>query len=118
METLIIFVGLFFAVLGIGLGGFGGTFGLDWWLALPLGTLSFVLGVVLIVAGLGLVMIGERQVGVVVKKFSSRSLPAGRLVAINGEAGYQADTLAPGWHFGYWPWQFSVMKAPVIIIPQ
>jgi uncharacterized membrane protein YqiK len=118
METLIIFVGMLFAALSFGLGVLGWTGGMDWWLAWPLAFLSGSLGVVLIVAGLGLVMIGERQVGVVVKKFSNRSLPAGRLVALNGEAGYQADTLAPGWHFGYWPWQFNVMKAPVIIIPQ
>lgn len=67
---------------------------------------------------LGLVVISEREVGIVVKKFSTKSLPAGRLVALNGEAGYQADTLAPGWHFGYWLWQFNVMKVPVISIPQ
>ena len=67
---------------------------------------------------LGLVVIGERQVGVVVKKFSRKALPAGSLVALRGEAGYQADTLAPGWHFGYWPWQFTVLKVPVVVIPQ
>ena len=42
---------------------------------------------------LGVVFIRERQVGVVVKKFGSRSLPPGRLIALAGEAGYQADTL-------------------------
>src|SRR5207248_4631289 len=67
---------------------------------------------------LGLVVIGERQVGIVVKKFSSRALAPGHLVALNGEAGYQADTLAPGWHFFYWFWQYSVEKASVIEIPQ
>ncbi|MEP7357600.1 MAG: SPFH domain-containing protein, partial [Anaerolineales bacterium] len=35
-----------------------------------------------------------------------------------GEAGYQADTLAPGWHFFYWAWQYTVIKARVIQIPQ
>ncbi len=44
----------------------------------------------------GLVVIREREVGIVVRKFSRRGLPAGRLVALDGEAGYQADTLAPG----------------------
>ena len=67
---------------------------------------------------LGLVVIGERQVGIVVKKFSGRALAPGHLIALNGEAGYQADTLAPGWHFFYWFWQYSVEKAPVIDIPQ
>ncbi len=68
----------------------------------------------------GLVVIGEREVGIVVKKFSlkGRGLPPGRLIALDGEAGYQADTLAPGWHWGYWPWQFSVRKEAVTIVPQ
>ncbi|HLO86137.1 MAG TPA: flotillin family protein [Nostocaceae cyanobacterium] len=68
----------------------------------------------------GLVVIGEREVGIVVKKFavSGKGLPPGRLIALNGEAGLQADTLAPGWHWGYWPWQFSVKKEPVIVVPQ
>ena len=67
---------------------------------------------------LGVVVIGERQVGVVVKKFSSRALPVGRLIALDGEAGYQAETLPPGVHFGYWRWQYSVAKAPLTVIPQ
>lgn len=65
----------------------------------------------------GLVVINEKEVGVVVKKFGP-SLPAGRHVALKGEAGYQAATLAPGWHFGYHPWRFSVKKVPVVRIPQ
>jgi uncharacterized membrane protein YqiK len=66
----------------------------------------------------GAVFIRERQVGIVVKKFGARSLPAGGLIALAGEAGYQADTLAPGLHFGYWPWQYRVIKEPVITVPQ
>ncbi|NDJ21494.1 flotillin family protein [Nostoc sp. B(2019)] len=68
----------------------------------------------------GLVVIGEREVGIVVKKFavSGRGLPAGRLIALNGEAGLQADTLAPGWHWGHWPWQYSVRKESVVVVPQ
>lgn len=68
----------------------------------------------------GLVVISEREVGIVVKKFSlsGRGLPAGGLIALEGEAGYQADTLAPGWHWGYWPWQFSVRKESVTVVPQ
>ena len=68
----------------------------------------------------GLVVIGEREVGIVVKKFSvsGRGLAAGRLIALEGEAGYQADTLAPGWHWGYWSWQYSVRKEQAIVVPQ
>ena len=53
-------------------------------------------GGLLLTVVLGVVVINERQVGVVVKKFSGRGLPPGQLVALHGEAGYQADTLAPG----------------------
>ncbi|MFM9156635.1 MAG: flotillin family protein, partial [Dolichospermum sp.] len=68
----------------------------------------------------GLVVIGEREVGIVVRKFTffGKVLPPNRLIALNGEAGLQADTLAPGWHWGYWPWQYAVKKEPVIIVPQ
>jgi uncharacterized membrane protein YqiK len=66
---------------------------------------------------LGVVVIRETQVGVVIKKFGPRSLPAGRLIALDDEAGYQADTLPPGVHFGYGFWQYSVAKAPVIVVP-
>ncbi len=68
----------------------------------------------------GLVVIGEREVGIVVRKFtfSGKGLPADRLIALNNEAGLQADTLAPGWHWGYWPWQYSVKKESVIVVPQ
>jgi uncharacterized membrane protein YqiK len=66
----------------------------------------------------GLIVIGEREVGIVVKKFSTKSLPAGSLIALKGEAGLQADTLAPGWHFGYFPWQYSIQKETVVIISQ
>lgn len=85
------------------------------WGILPL----LLLGSAMAVAfATGLVIIGEQEVGIVVKKFSARSLPAGRLIALNGEAGYQADTLAPGWHWGFWPWQYGVRKESMIVVPQ
>src|SRR5436190_2070298 len=67
---------------------------------------------------LGSVLIQERQVGIVVKRFGTRALPPGRFVALGGEAGYQADTLAPGLHFGYWRWQYRIIKASVTVVPQ
>jgi uncharacterized membrane protein YqiK len=67
---------------------------------------------------LGVVFIRERQVGIIIKKFGARSLPPGRLIAVGGEAGYQAETLAPGLHFGYFRWQYRIIKAPVTVVPQ
>ncbi len=75
----------------------------------------------LVLAGpllLGVVLIRERQVGIVVKRFASHSLPPGHLIALAGEAGYQADTLAPGLHFRYWRWQYSITKVPAVVVPQ
>lgn len=79
--------------------------------------LSTILGLSMIYWLLGAVMIDERQVGIVIKRFASRSLPPGRLLALEGEAGYQADTLSPGLHFGYWRWQFQILKVPVTEVP-
>lgn len=64
----------------------------------------------------GWVLIREDQVGHVVKKVSSKQLPQGRIVAINGEAGYQARTLGPGVHLWLWPFMYRVDKKPVVTI--
>jgi uncharacterized membrane protein YqiK len=67
---------------------------------------------------LGAVLIRERQVGIVVKRFGGRGLEPGHFIALGGEAGYQADTLAPGLYFGYWRWQYRILKVPVTVVPQ
>lgn len=76
-----------------------------------------LLGSILLIVVVGIVIIGERQVGIVIKKFSRHNLPAGRLIALNGEAGYQADTLSPGLHFGFPRWMYTIKKIPVVQIP-
>jgi uncharacterized membrane protein YqiK len=73
---------------------------------------------VLFIVRSGFVLIRERQVGIVIKRFAAKSLPPGRLIALADEAGFQADTLAPGLHFGYWPWQYRIVKASVTVVPQ
>lgn len=92
--------------------------GLPWWLYT--GGMIFVGVVFLPQLGwvAGLIVVGDREVGIITKKFSARSLTPGHLIALNGEAGLQADTLAPGWHFGFFPWQYSIRKEPVVVIPQ
>jgi uncharacterized membrane protein YqiK len=81
------------------------------------GMLGIVVGIVVIRYMLGIVRIREDQVGIVVKKFSSKPLAAGSLIALNGEAGYQAETLPPGLHFGYWVWQYQVEKIRMTVVP-
>ncbi len=65
---------------------------------------------------LGLITIGEGQAGLLIKRFGP-PLPPGRIVALNHEAGYQARMLPPGWHFGYWVWQYKVIRVPLVIVP-
>jgi uncharacterized membrane protein YqiK len=68
----------------------------------------------------GVVIVPNDSVGVVTKKFAvgpHRNLPDGRIIALHGEAGYQADTLTPGLHIGLWPWQFNVELVKFLTIP-
>jgi len=53
-----------------------------------------LVGLLFLSTFLGLVVINERQVGIVVKNSPAAACPR-QLVALHGEAGYQADTLAP-----------------------
>jgi uncharacterized membrane protein YqiK len=81
-------------------------------------SVSIILMLALFILASSYVVIRERQVGIVVKRFANRTLPPGHLIALNGEAGYQADTLAPGVHFGYWLWQYRIIKVPITVVPQ
>jgi hypothetical protein len=60
---------------------------------------------------LGIVVIDELEIGVVTNKFARTSLGAGRLIALEAEAGLQADTLAPSWHFFYGPGNMPLTKS-------
>ncbi len=69
----------------------------------------------------GMVIVPEDRVGLVTKKFElfgkDKQLPDGRILAIRGEAGYQAKALAPGLYWRMWPWQFGVQMQPFTVIP-
>ena len=69
----------------------------------------------------GIVIVPDNRIGVVTKKFAlfgtHRRLPDGRIIALNGEAGYQADTLPPGLHVGLWPWQYAVDSVEFFTVP-
>ena len=61
-----------------------------------IGVIVIILSAVAFAASRMLVVrIQEHEVGIVIKKWGNASLPAHRLVALHGEAGLQADTLAP-----------------------
>ena len=78
-----------------------------------------ILGVIALFELLGLRYIPNDRVGVVEKLWSPKgSVTEGRILALNGEAGYQADVLRGGFHFGYWRWQFRIHKLPLVTVPQ
>jgi uncharacterized membrane protein YqiK len=76
----------------------------------------------LILRFFGVVIIPQDCIGIINKKFvllgGHRTLPDGQIIALNGEAGYQADTLAPGIHFLLWPWQYAVTLQKFIAISE
>ena len=60
-------------------------------------------------------VIKEDESGLVIKRFG-QPLASGRIIALNGEAGYQATLLSPGWHFGLWRWQYKVERIPMVVV--
>jgi len=63
--------------------------------------------------------IPHNRVGVVEKLWSSQgSLSEGQIISLAGEAGYQAQLLRGGLHFGYWRWQYRIHKTRLVTIPQ
>jgi len=70
----------------------------------------------------GMVIVPEDRIGLVTKKFvlfgSNKELPDGRIIATQGEAGFQAKTLAPGLYFGMWFWQYDVTMEAFTVIPE
>src|SRR5690349_23348082 len=70
----------------------------------------------------GLFIVPEDSVAIITKKFvlfgAHKTLPDGRIIALNGEAGFQADTLAPGLHWWLWPWQYEVTTSRFLTIPE
>src|SRR5690242_19809713 len=69
----------------------------------------------------GIIVVPEDKIGLVTVKFvlfgEHKQLPQGHIIATKGEAGYQAQTLAPGIYYGYWFWQYDILLQPLTIIP-
>ncbi len=71
---------------------------------------------------LGVVIVPENKIGLVTKKFAlfgiNTQLPSGSFIALKGEAGFQAQTLAPGLYFWKWIWQYEITLQPLLIVPE
>lgn len=70
----------------------------------------------------GVIIVPDDSIGTVTKKFvifgANSKLPDGQIVALEGEAGFQADSLSPGLHWGLWPWQYAIELVKFTVIPQ
>ena len=91
------------------------------WLIIPLLAVVFYKFTLRVL--FGMVSIPEDRIGLITKKFvlfgKDRSLPDGKIIALKGEAGFQADTLAPGYlGWGYWVWQYRIDFVPFVQIPK
>src|SRR5437899_11014769 len=58
-----------------------------------------------------IVVIGPREIGLVVKRLSRSHNTTDTPIAFSGEAGYQAELLMPGVRFKLWP-THGVMRYP------
>src|SRR5258708_4351136 len=95
--------------------------GIDWLSSLG-STALVAIGVLVTIMAfvwLSLRYIPHNSVAVVEKLWSlSGSVPEGRILALDGEAGFQAELLRGGLHFGLWRWQYRLHKVPLVTIRQ
>ena len=87
-------------------------------------TLVIGIAIPLVLLWLAASFVGARYipndaVGIVEKLWSLRgSVGGGRIIAPNGEAGYQARVLRGGLHFRLWRWQYRIRMVPLVTVPQ
>ena len=93
---------------------------LKWALLIGIPLLLIILYKVVLRVCFGLVIVPEDKIGLVTKKFvlvGKQALPQGRIIATKGEAGFQAQTLAPGVYFRKWFWQYDIGFQSFTVIP-
>jgi len=67
----------------------------------------------------GIRYIPHNKVGIIEKLWSpSGSLTEGRIVARQGEAGFQTKLLRGGLHFGLFPWQYRIHREPLVTVAE
>ena len=91
-----------------------------WWIGAIV--VAVLLHKVILRVFFGLVIVPEDKIGLVTKKFvlfgANKELQGDRIIATNGEAGFQAKTLSAGLHWWMWPWQYQVDMQSFVIIPE
>jgi hypothetical protein len=84
---------------------------------IELSSIGCAVFILLVICLRGICYIPQNKIGIVEKFWSTRgSLREGRIIALNREAGFQADTLRGGIHFGYYPWQYRIHQQPLVTV--
>jgi uncharacterized membrane protein YqiK len=90
-----------------------------WWIIFPILFIFFYKTVFRL---FGIVIIPDEKLGLITKKFvlfgKNANLPDGRIIALNGEAGLQAQTLSQGIYYWKWPWQYHIEITDFTVVPQ
>jgi uncharacterized membrane protein YqiK len=97
------------------------TSGIAWGLvvlAAGVATILVVFGGRVTLGACGLRFIPNDRVGIVEKLWSAKGSLEGRIIASNGEAGYEARVLRGGVHFRKWNWQYRIHKVSLVTVPQ
>jgi len=93
---------------------------IKWALLIGIPLICLVLYKLVLRVFFGLVIVPEDRIGLVTKKFvlfGKQELPEGRIIATDGEAGFQAQTLPPGVYFWKWIWQYEITFQPFTVVP-
>jgi uncharacterized membrane protein YqiK len=78
-----------------------------------------VIGYAVLKLILGIRYIPNNKVGIIEKLWSFKgSLKEGRIIALDGEAGFQSEILRGGLHFWYFPWQYRIHKESLVMIAE
>lgn len=90
-----------------------------WWIPV---LVLLIVSYRLILKLFGVIIVPEDKIGLVTKKFiltsdKKEGTSSGKIVVTDGEAGYQAQTLAPGLHLWKWIWQYDITLQPLTVIP-
>jgi len=99
-----------------------GLLGSVTWVDVTFTSFTFLLGILpilalplVILASVGMVVVGGRELAIVERKWFGRPTPPGRVLALAGEVGIQARTLGPGIHFLV-PFLYRVTKEHLVRI--
>jgi uncharacterized membrane protein YqiK len=80
---------------------------------------SVALAVIAVIWFCGVRYIPHNRVGIIEKLWSRHgSLTEGKIISLEGEAGYASRLLRGGIHFGFYPWQYRLHRHPLVTVAE